>query len=339
MGIRNSRLFWLFLVIGFIQIKGVLYAQSGEPLKYKVCATKKISTFEKELNELALKGFRVDPNTKLSTSSAILSKPKSEAGKKYEYKLVDPAAIKKEKRELLSNDYKFIATLFDTSGTPFSMLKFYLLFEKQEGEVSSVRDYEFCELKQKGLDEAQKRGYVPFAISSNLLFTLLPKEQAVSTSETKSYRIISTVKISTLEKELNEVAQQGFRFLMNSNLSEVLMVKQGNNISSSQYEYVVASANREEDAEKLNDLSKQGYYPNGNRGVGGYLIFERVANIVGLDSGTEFKIFGIKNEEKLGTALQEAVAQNWKPIFIGGTSYLYQVVLRRAIITMPSPSK
>lgn len=333
MGIRNSRLFWLLLVVGFIQIKGVLYAQSGEPLEYKVCATKKISTFEKELNNLALKGFRIDPNTKLSTSTAILSKPKSEIGKRYEYKLVDPVAVKKQKSELLSSNFKFIATLFDTSGAPFSTLKFYLLFEKEEKGLTSVQDYDVCELKQKCLDEGQARGYVPFAVSSNLLFSLLPKDSTPSATNPKLYKILSTIKTSTLEKELNEASQQGFRFLMNSNLADALMIKEVNSSNASRYEYVVALVNKEEEAENLNELGRKGYHSLGNRGVGGYIIFERLANAVASDLISEFKILSTKSEEKLATNLEESTNKDWKPIFIGGTSYLYNVVFQRILPT------
>jgi hypothetical protein len=331
----NSKilLIWLLLAIGIIQTKFELYAQSVKSLEYKICATKKISTFEKELNELALKGFRVDPNTKLSTSTAILSKPKSETGKKYEYKLVDPVALKKQKSGLLSSNYKFIATLFDTSGAPFSTLKFYLLFEKEEQRLNSVQDYDVCELKQKCLDEGQTRGYAPFAVSSNLLFSLLPKDSTSSATTPKLYKILSTIKMSTLEKELNEASQQGFRFLMNSNLAEVLMIKEVNSNITSHYEYVVALANKEEEAENLNELSRKGFHSLGNRGVGGYIIFERLANAVSSDLISEFKILSTKSEEQLATNLEESTNKDWKPIFIGGTSYLYNVVFQRILPT------
>ena len=92
-GAGNFRLFWILLTIGLIQTRIVIYAQAQQ-LEYKVCATNKISTFESELNTFGLKGFRVDPNTKLSTTTVILSKSQSDLGKKYEYKLIDSSGIR-----------------------------------------------------------------------------------------------------------------------------------------------------------------------------------------------------------------------------------------------------
>ena len=122
----NFRVLWILLVVGFPQARIGVYAQSTESIEYKVCATKKTSSFEKELNEFALKGFHLASNAALSTTTAILSKAKSDNGKKYEYKLIDPVTLKKQKSELLSQGYKFRVTLFDTSGSPLSMLKFWL---------------------------------------------------------------------------------------------------------------------------------------------------------------------------------------------------------------------
>ena len=232
----------------------------------------------------------------------------------------------------LGSWHKFTAIAQFWRGSP-AFCKSLVLFEKEDGSLNSVQDYDVCELKQKCLDEAAKRGYVPFTLAPYLLFTSLTKEAAVPNREPKFYRSLSTMKASTLEKELNEAAQQGFHFFINSNLSEVLMVKEGSAPISSKYEYILKAANKEKDVAQLNELSKQGYRPVGNQIVSGYLIFERSAQSASQDSYTEFKILDKRDKKKLETDLQEAASQNWNTVFIGGTSAVYRVILTRTVST------
>lgn len=323
-------IYWLsvFVAIGFAAVQ----SQPNESIEYKICATKKVSTFEQELNDLGRNGFRVDPTVKLSTTTALLASTKPSLAQKYEYKLIDSLTLKKHKGELLTQNFAYRATLFDTA-SPFALLKTYFLFEKETDSTSRAQDYGFCEPKQECLTEVQKRGDIPFALSPYFLLFSSSKEKTVPASEAKEYRLLSTMKTNTLEKELNESAQQGFRFFLNSNLSEVLMVRESNRSTPGKYEYVLAAANKEKDVEKLNELSKQGYHPLGNKVMSGYMIFEKPPNQPSIASYLEFKILATRDEKKLEADILEASRQNWQPVFMGGTSSVYEVVLSRGVAT------
>ncbi len=174
---------WIGVIAVCIFISGSPSAVAQSPsareeihYEYKLLATNKTSTMQKELNEAAAEGYRFEDVMGGSTYFggqevvSILSRP---AGLKpqarFEYKLLatsKTSTMQKELQEAGDAGFEYASqTVFDTT------------FGGDEVVVILERDREE---------------------------TNLPKYE---------YRLLATKKTSTMEKELREAAQQGFAFV------------------------------------------------------------------------------------------------------------------------------
>ncbi|HMS41055.1 MAG TPA: hypothetical protein PKE69_12570 [Pyrinomonadaceae bacterium] len=101
-----------------------------------------------------------------------------------------------------------------------------------------------------------------------LIFTIILSLSAfaqdkVQVDNDQSYLVLSTKKISTMEKELDEVAAKGFRVLYGAPTQQYdmsILLKRIENPDSEPYTYKVLATSRLKTMEKeLNDLAQQGF--------------------------------------------------------------------------------
>ncbi len=166
-----KRLLTLCFCVGLIfAVQGSSFAQT----KFKLLATKKTSTMEKELNESAEMGYRFEGFNGGETAFggketvAILTSS-GEAKTKYKYKLLatnKTSTMQKELQEFGNAGFEFKGqTVFETS---FGGKEVVIILEK------------------------------------NLSVADLPKYE---------YKLFATSKTSTMEKELNSVSDQNYQFV------------------------------------------------------------------------------------------------------------------------------
>lgn len=166
-----KRLLTLCFCVGLIfAVQGSSFAQT----KFKLLATKKTSTMEKELNESAEMGYRFEGFNGGETAFggketvAILS-TMGDSKARYKYKLLatnKTSTMQKELQELGNAGYEFKGqTVFETS------------FGGKE------------------------------------VVTILEKDLSISEIPKYEYKLLATNKTSTMEKELNEVSDLNYKFV------------------------------------------------------------------------------------------------------------------------------
>jgi hypothetical protein len=161
----------LGLAVASAPVVSGMKARAVDTIDYRVVATLKTSTMEKELNEGAAAGFRFQAvmggETALGGKEvvAIMSRPTGGGGSRYEYKL--------------------LAT--NKTGTM-----------QKEVSAASELGYEY-------------RGQTVFesAFGGKEVVCILEKDKE-GKSGGSVYRLLSTTKTSTMEKELKEVGDAGF---------------------------------------------------------------------------------------------------------------------------------
>ncbi|MEW5974964.1 MAG: hypothetical protein AB1898_04050 [Acidobacteriota bacterium] len=166
----------LLLVIGMDGKLEAIEADEGRALvKYRVLATKKTSTMEKELNEAAIEGFRFEGvmggDTALGGPEAVVVMSRvaaKEPHPKFEYKLLATSKTSTMQKEL-----------------------------SQAAEVG----YEY---KGQTVFETTFRG--------REVIVILERERD-STRPKHEYLLLATTKTSTLQKELMEAGERGFHFV------------------------------------------------------------------------------------------------------------------------------
>jgi hypothetical protein len=159
-----SAILALFPVIGY-----------GQAIEYKVLATSRTSTMEKELNQAANAGFRLDAamggETAFAGSEAvaIMSRPiGKEVKSKYEYKLLAANLTSTMQKELqMAGDAGFVYKAETVYKSAFGGKEVVIILERDTN--APVRRYE--------------------------------------------YRLLATRKTSTMEKELLEAGSTGFEFV------------------------------------------------------------------------------------------------------------------------------
>jgi hypothetical protein len=144
----------------------------------------------------------------------------------------------------------------------------------------------------------------------------------VKVDDGQSYLVLSTKKIGTMEKELEEAAAKGFRVLYGAPTQQYDMALFLERLkpNESPYSYKIMATMRNKTMEKeLNEFASQGY-----RLLPRTLVFKQgfiTAEMVMLmerapDSGKayEYKLISAGKETKLHTKIDDAAAEGFAPI-------------------------
>jgi hypothetical protein len=156
------------------------------------------------------------------------------------------------------------------------------------------------------------------------------KADSVKIDDDQTYLVLSTKRIQTMEKELDEAAAKGFRVLYGAPTEQwdmAILLRRVQDSEQAPYGYKVLATSRNKTMEKeLNEVARQGY-----RLLPRTIIFKQgffTAEMVMLmerepKSGRsyEYKLVSAGKETKLHKKIDEAVAQGFTPvtmITIGG---------------------
>ena len=150
-----------------------------------------------------------------------------------------------------------------------------------------------------------------------------PKSDRVKIDDDQNYLVLSTKRIQTMEKELDEVAAQGFRVLYGAptaQLDMALLLTRVQEPSAEPYRYRILATSRNKTMEKeLNEGARDGYrllprtivYKEGFFTAEMVMVMERAPKS---NKSYEYKLVRATKETKLHKKIDEAGAQGFVPI-------------------------
>lgn len=151
-------------------ISSVCFAQSkaDDDLKYKLLATTKTSTMQKELDELSAKGYRILVGSPTSDSEmAIFMSREDNATEPYKYKLLATTrtgTMQKELNETAADGFRLLPQTMIAKQQLFGGVEIVVIMEKP---AKATKKYEYKLLAttrtstlQKEVTEAQGEGFV-----------------------------------------------------------------------------------------------------------------------------------------------------------------------------------
>lgn len=149
------------------------------------------------------------------------------------------------------------------------------------------------------------------------------KKEKVHIDDDQSYLVLSTKRISTMEKELDEVAARGFRVLYSAPTQQwdmALLLKRVQEPASTPYSYKILATMRNKTMQKeLNELAHQGYrllprtitFKQGLFTAELLMVMEREPNS---NRTYEYKLVTGGKETKLHKKIDEAIAEGFTPV-------------------------
>jgi hypothetical protein len=149
------------------------------------------------------------------------------------------------------------------------------------------------------------------------------KTDKVKIDDDQTYVVLSTKRIQTMEKELDEVAAKGFRVLYGAPTQQfdmAILLRRVQDSGQGSYSYKVLATSRNKTMEKeLNEFARQGY-----RLLPRTIIFKQgffTAEMVMLmereptsSKSYEYKLITAGKETKLHKKLDEALTQGFSPV-------------------------
>lgn len=319
---------------------------AGLPQEFQFLSTTKTSTFEKELNDAAQKGFRFLRLSKALNEGSLgglLSRDQMAAGAtpkaRYEYKVLATNRISTMKKELeaaAAEGYEFLGITTENKIIPFTYPETIVVLERPTGKIKRRFDYKFISAQrektaQKEMDAAVSEGYVPVEMifgqdtkattmllgASQFYVTIIlvrDTENPGSEMGKQEYRLLSTTRVKTMEKEMNQLAKEGFQFHLSA-LGGYNILSRPLKGTSARYEYLLPATRRTGTMQKeLTDMGVQGYRFMGfSTGAGGMVsVMEREIG-EGRKSGKyEYKFLATTLEETTQKEMNEALASGFK---------------------------
>jgi hypothetical protein len=322
-------------------------------------ATNDANRLEQELNDAAREGFRLRfvSDTFASSKIGVLmarSNPapstKSDAAPQFEYKVLGArkiSTLRKELEETIAQGYELSGLTANASLFAFTVSETVAVLERPIGQTKSKYEYRFLtanreETMQQALDAAVSEGFHPVALSVNrdnntasilfglpmLRFDLIMRrsvENPAAEMAIREYRFLSTMKSETLEKEINQLAQQGWRFHQAGLTLVVLMARDLKGKPEPRYEYQLLATRRSKTLQQeLSEAGRQGWNYRGASGLVAIMERERA----GQNAPHDYMLLATS----LKTAQQEldnAVSAGYEVIDLASVGQ-YLIVLDRA---------
>ena len=275
--------------------------QSSEQREIRFVSTTKAGTMERELNQLAAEGFRLERVSKSSMGDdvAVLVErlPNIVNPTRYEYKLVSTLRTPTLEKELLqAADQGFeLRGLISFFRPGLNALlqgdETAALMERRAGETSRQHDYRMLSTRREGtmrkeLDEALAAGFSPLEMVLNqennlgnvlwgpqmvMTIILARKAHSAIVPNTREYKFLRTSKVGTMKREMNQAAKEGFRFCMCSPSLLVLMCRERGVTDPAPVEYeLLATVKTGTMQKEIFDRARLGYkYLATSNGLGG----------------------------------------------------------------------
>lgn len=329
--------------------------------EFRAISTKQFATFEKELNDLAGQGFRLEGLLESMTimyQAAVLSRQQPEGGAtKYEYKLLatrNISTIQKELDAAAGEGYEVCGAM--AAGKLFVGTDIVIVLERSTGEktqrflyriltTKSDRENEFSDSLQKAVSE----GYRPIKLihqigvgmgalirpGKSTFLTILSRKagNGVVSADDTDYKLLAAMRASTMEKEINQAAKEGYRLSLASLGRFVLMARDKRN-SQPRYEYKLHELGEQAGEKDLMTYSQQGFnYRATVTGAGGVTtVLEHDLQAGENSAKHEYKLLKFPNKEeekaRFRKEMSEAVAAGFRFLDLTGAGGLAVILVQ-----------
>lgn len=172
----------------------------------------------------------------------------------------------------------------------------------------------------------RKTAFLPMLLLSLAMFAAAQdnnKTDRVKIDDDQSYLVLSTKRIQTMEKELDEVAAKGFRVLYGAPTQQfdmAILLKRVPEAAQTPYSYKILATSRNKTMEKeLNEVAAQGYrlLPRTVIFKQGFFTAELTMLMEREPKSTrtyEYKLVSAGKETKLHKKIDEAITQGFTPV-------------------------
>src|SRR5262245_2369606 len=268
-------------------------AAAGKQYKYKVLATRRVSTIEKEFTQAAAEGWEF---------RGLLSRFDFGDMMMMAFTHVGGESFMVMEREVGETKRRF---------------EYRLLSAQREKTI------------QQELDQAVAEGYLPLAIAvgqdtggamvllgPQFVFNVVLSRSIESPDADKGryeYRFLRTAKVNTLDKEMNQAAKEGFRYNLSTPPLAVLMRREKENPAKGRYEYHLLATLKKATMEKeMNEQGALGYhYVATGAGLGIATFFEH-ATIEKADAARRaYLILKAARDATIQKQIGESLAAGW----------------------------
>ena len=328
--------------------------------EFRAISAKQPAAFEKELNELAGQGFRLErllDATTIMYQAAVLSRQQPESATKYEYKLLTTrniSSIQKELDAAAGEGYEVRGAMAD--GKFFVGTDIVIVLDRLTGEKAQRFLYRILTTNNDpenefsdGLHKAVSEGYRPIKVIHQIdvgmggiirpgkstflaILSRKPGNENVSADDLE-YKLLATMRTSTLEKEINQAAKQGYRLSLASLGRFALMARDKRN-SQPRYEYKLHKLKKQAGEQDLLTYSQRGFnYHATVTGTGGpTAVLEHDLQAVANNRTHEYKLLKFPNkvEEKgeFQKEMSEAIASGFHFLDLTGMGNLAVILVR-----------
>ena len=338
-------------------------AQDASRPELRFVSTTKVATMEKELNELAAQGFRLERFSKATLNrnlAALVVSNAKATTTRYEYKLLATRrteTLEKEIMEAAAQGYEMrglVSLLRPGISAAFVGDETTALMERPSGE--SARRYEYKVLSstrekaiETELNEAAAAGFTPIEVllsqdaRRGISVLLGPRFTATallgrpvndsSAQGKREYKFLATSKVGTMEREMNEQAKEGYRLYFCASTLIALMYKEQGASGPAPYEYKLLATRKTGTMQKeLSEQGRLGYkYRTTASGLGGLTtVLERDLRTEEKESRREYKLIATTREKTTQTELGEALAAGYQLLDLTTVGQFIAVLDRKA---------
>lgn len=210
----------------------------------------------------------------------------------------------------------------------------FMVMEREAGETKRRFEYRILSAQrektiQRELDQAVAEGYLPLVIAigqdtSGAMVLLGPKfafnvvlsrsiESPNPDNGRYEYRFLRTAKVSTLEKEMNQAAKEGFRYYLSTRPLVVLMRREKEKAEKGRYEYHLLATLKKATMEKeMNEQGALGYHYVATGGDLGIATFFEHDTVEKADvARRDYLILKAARETTIHKQIGESLAAGW----------------------------
>jgi hypothetical protein len=328
--------------------------------EYVFVASSDSNMLERGLNAGAKEGFRLEflsdafmdsqVGVLVSRTSAQSQGKATSDQPRFEYKVLGAtkiSTIRKELEDAATQGYELRGVTANSSLMPFSVSETIAVMEREAGQTRQKYEYRFLTAKREGtiqkeLEASVAEGFHPVAMSvcrdnnaASVVFALpvlrydliLRRNVENPTAEmaAREYRFVSTMKVNTLEKEMNQFANKGYRCHLTAVGIVALMARGRNDQPVQRYEYQLLAARSGTLAKELAEAGRKGFAFNGLSGVIAVMEMDRSGQA---NPERDYKLLGATRIKTTRKELDEALAAGYEPIRLASISE-FIIVLNR----------
>jgi hypothetical protein len=269
-------------------------AEAGKRYQYKVLATRRVSTIEKELTQSAAEGWEFRGLMSQFGMGDLMAMAFTHVGG--------------ETSMVLERE----------SGETKRRFEYRLLSAQRKKTI------------QQELDQAVAEGYLPLAMAggqdtSGAMVLIGPKfvinivlgrslESPDADKGRYEYRLLGAAKVKTMEKDINQAAKEGFRYYFSTPPLAVMMRREKENAEKGRYEYHLLATLKKATMEKeMNEQGALGYhYIATGAGLGLAAFFEHDTVEKADSARRAYLILKSGKDATIQKQIGESLAAGWK---------------------------